>query len=69
MYYPKKWNIKETDRALVDKIAGEMNILEITAGILVNRGIESVEKAEAFLNPDITSLYDPYLLPDMKKGV
>ncbi len=69
MYLPKKWNIKENDKSLVEKISSELNILEITADILVSKGISDVEKAVSFLNPDISLLYDPCLLPDMQKGI
>lgn len=38
--------------------------------LLHNRGIETLEEKEKFLNPDfVGSLYDPFLLPDMKKAV
>ena len=37
--------------------------------LLVGRGIESAEEAEAFLNPGLQSLHDPMLLSDMPRAV
>lgn len=39
------------------------------ARILVSRGMTSVDEAEAFLHPRLDDLSDPFLLPDMDKGV
>ncbi len=37
--------------------------------LLRNRGIDTPEKAEAFLHPSLTELYDPYQMQDMDKAV
>ena len=39
------------------------------AQLLWNRGIDSTEAAEQFLNPSLKNLPSPFLLPDMEKGV
>lgn len=41
----------------------------IAAQLLVNRGIKSREEAVAFLNPQLTGLSDPFLLPDIKPAI
>lgn len=42
----------------------------LTATLLKNRGIKTKKEAEFFLNPDFDlHLHDPFLLPDMEKGV
>jgi len=45
-----------------------LGISEITAGLLVNRGITDLKSAKAFLNPDLNQLHDPFLLKDMDKA-
>jgi single-stranded-DNA-specific exonuclease len=46
-----------------------LGIPNILARILVSRGIMGVAEAEAFLHPQLDDLSDPFLLPDMEKGV
>ena len=41
----------------------------IIARILVSRGITDIDEAESFLHPRLDDLSDPFLLPDMEKGV
>ncbi|HEY1085110.1 MAG TPA: single-stranded-DNA-specific exonuclease RecJ [Candidatus Saccharimonadales bacterium] len=42
---------------------------DIFSEILKKRGLDSVEKREAFLNPSYDAKHDPFLLPDMRKAV
>jgi single-stranded-DNA-specific exonuclease len=53
----------------VQAIAGDLGVPELMARILVARGIESAAAARIFLKPKLEDLSDPFLLPDMQKGV
>jgi single-stranded-DNA-specific exonuclease len=53
----------------VQAIAGDLGVPELMARILVARGIESANDARIFLKPKLEDLSDPFLLPDMQKGV
>ncbi|MEI6519940.1 MAG: single-stranded-DNA-specific exonuclease RecJ [bacterium] len=44
------------------------DMLPALRGLLCSRGIKSAEEADAFLDIDINSLGDPFLLPDMLKA-
>ena len=46
-----------------------LNISEVTAGLLANRGIASVKEARAFLNPSLDQLHNPYELAGMEQAV
>ena len=58
----KQLNIAET-------IAENCGISLKTASILFSRGIDTVEKAKAFLHPGKSHFIDPYLLSGMKEAV
>jgi single-stranded-DNA-specific exonuclease len=59
----------EPEPHLVGKIARELEIPEVVVKILVNRGLVDLQAVEAFLNPDLLALSDPYLFKDMSKAV
>lgn len=45
-----------------------LNLSEVTAGLLVNRGIAGVEEARAFLNPSLDQLHNPFDLAGMDQA-
>ncbi len=65
----KKWVIKTQDEALVKELSSQLNITEITARLLINRGYCDVDGAAAFLSKADSFLYDPFLMKDMDKAV
>ncbi len=64
-----RWRVLEADGEAVRSLAGELGMSALAARLLVNRGIETPEDAEGFLNPDLANLHDPLLLPDCDKAV
>jgi len=66
----KRWICKELpDEAVSAKLAAQLSIEKPLAALLVQRGIDTVEKADEFFNPDISKLHDPFLMTDMEKAV
>ncbi len=66
----KIWEIDPSaDRELVKTLAGQLQLEEVLANILVNRGIHSFDLARDFFRPDLSNLHDPFLMTDMKKAV
>ncbi|AZR73093.1 single-stranded-DNA-specific exonuclease RecJ [Anoxybacter fermentans] len=65
----KRWEIYTEKQLLTARIADELGISPITAQILVNRGIATVEEAKKFFQLDLTNLWDPFLLFGMDRAV
>lgn len=65
----KIWNVKEYDKDKAAALAAETGVSHLLAGVMLNRGIDSREKAEEFLHPERCEYHDPYLLPDMAAAV
>ncbi len=63
----QNWNIKE--RPNTSRIQKELAVSSTLATILYWRDIRDVDGAKAFLYPDISNLYSPFLFPDMEKAV
>ncbi len=65
-----RWELPtEPDPVLVEQLASELSLPPVAAKILVSRGLATKSKVEEFLSPSIEKLLDPFLLPDMEKGV
>ena len=65
-----QWRFPEVSNQKAIKTLSEtFGITELIAKILVNRGYDTVEAANAFLRPELSSLHDPFLLHDMDKAI
>ncbi len=65
----KKWIYSKIDSATIEDVAKVNNISKLLAKIMLARGIDTPEKINNFLNPEISSLYDPFLFNDMDLAV
>ena len=65
----RKWVVARPAKGLVEKISAKLGILPVTAGLLVNRGINSAEDAEAFLSASLSDLPSPFLMKGMEEAV
>ena len=65
----QKWVTASADEELAKRLSEETGIEKSITRILVSRDIDTPEKIQDFLNPDINKLYDPYLLKDMDRAV
>lgn len=65
-----KWIIREKANAkAVESLGKEINVNPILANMLVNRAVDSFQKAKDFFRPDLDKLHDPFLMKDMDKAV
>lgn len=65
-----RWTIKsKPEKQKIQALQDALQIDEIIAILLVQRGIENYEDARQFFRPSLEDLHDPYLMKDMDKAV
>ena len=65
-----RWTLQsKPEKEKVQKLQNELQVDEIIATLLVQRGIETFEEAKTFFRPTLDDLHDPYLMKDMDKAV
>ncbi len=65
----KRWKISPANDVVKKRLEDELNILPVTAELLVKRGMAEPERAYSFLSPDLKDLYDPFSMKDMDRAV
>lgn len=66
----KRWVVKQQgDAEAVERIARAERISPVLANLLVQRGIDTVEEARKFFDPQLSDLHDPFLMKDMDRAV
>jgi single-stranded-DNA-specific exonuclease len=65
-----RWTIKsKPEKEKVQALQNALQVDEIIATLLVQRGIETYEQAKTFFRPTLEDLHNPYLMKDMDKAV
>ncbi|AJR03059.1 single-stranded-DNA-specific exonuclease RecJ [Siansivirga zeaxanthinifaciens] len=65
-----RWTLKpKPEPSKVKALKEALNVDDITANLLLQRGIESFDDAKNFFRPSLEHLHDPYLMKDMDKAV
>jgi single-stranded-DNA-specific exonuclease len=65
-----RWNIQsKPEKQKVKALQNALQVNEIIATLLLQRGIETYEEARLFFRPSLDDLHDPYLMKDMDKAV
>ncbi len=65
----KRWKILSADENKVVALHQSLNISLPLCKILVQRGIDTFEKAKNYFRPQLAQLHDPFLMKDMDKAV
>jgi single-stranded-DNA-specific exonuclease len=65
----KRWKILSADAEKVTELQRSLNISFALCKILVQRGIDTFQKARDYFRPELTHLQDPFLMKDMDKAV
>ena len=65
-----RWTLKsKPEKVQVQKLQNELQVDEIIATLLIQRGVETYEQAKTFFRPTLNDLHNPYLMKDMDKAV
>ena len=65
----KRWEVKKSDSAIVQKLAKDLDVSEIVAHLLALRGIKTFTEAKLFFRPELSHLHDPFLMKNMDLAV
>ena len=66
----KRWVVKpQGDKQAVEALASHLHMSPVLTNLLVQRGIDTVEKAKKFFSPSLRDLHDPFLMKDMDRAV
>lgn len=69
MFQEAEWKLEQADQKLVDKLAAELELSQLTAEILVRRGFSESAEVKQFLQFDSKDMHDPHLLADIEPAV
>lgn len=64
LLHDKLWTFRKESNKNVRKFAKDLRISNTTAQLLLNRGIEDIEKARIYLDSNPNNLHNPFLLKD-----
>ncbi len=65
-----RWTLKpKPETSKIEALQKALQIDEVLAVLLLQRGIETYDQAKAFFRPSLDDLHDPYLMKDMDKAV
>ncbi|MCL4424894.1 MAG: single-stranded-DNA-specific exonuclease RecJ [Firmicutes bacterium] len=66
---PKRWLFQEADPEAVARLAAELGVSPLLAGVLCRRGLQDPVAAREFLSAGLEGLLDPFRMPDMGAAV
>ena len=65
-----RWTLKpKPSEEKVKQLAFQLNVDDLIATLLIQRGIETYEQARQFFRPTLDDLHNPFLMKDMDKAV
>lgn len=67
--FKKEWICSTHDDALVEKFEKELSLPRAIIKLLINKGFDSAEDMESFLNPSVRNLHNPFHFVQMEGAV
>ncbi|NCX96105.1 MAG: single-stranded-DNA-specific exonuclease RecJ [Chitinophagia bacterium] len=69
MKLDKRWTLKPYNTAIAQHLQDSLKVSPLIAKLLAQRGIDSYEGAQAFFDPQLSHLHNPYLMAGMDASV
>lgn len=68
--FSKRWVARQAaDKVAAERLSKELNINTVFTTLLLQRNIDTFDKARAFFRPSLHHLHDPFLMKDMEKAI
>lgn len=65
-----RWTLKaRPEQHQIDALAKSLNVDDLVAQLLLQRGVTTYEEAKKFFRPQLSDLHDPFLMKDMDTAV
>ena len=65
-----RWTLKpKPEASKVAHLTKALQVDDVVATLLLQRGIETYEAAKTFFRPSLSDLHEPFLMKDMDKAV
>ncbi len=65
-----RWKLKPLPESeTIQSLSEQINTPDIVSTILIQRGIDTFDKAKKYFSPQLSDLYDPFLMKDMDLAV
>ena len=66
----KQWRAKpEPDKKTVEALSSAINVNKVLSGILVQRGVDTFDKAKNFFRPQYSHMHDPFIMKGMTRAI
>jgi single-stranded-DNA-specific exonuclease len=65
----KRWKLLSAAEEEVNELQQSLKVSPVICKILVQRGMETFEKAKNYFRPQLGQLHDPWLMKDMRKAI
>lgn len=66
---PERVVVRPVDTREVQRLASELSVPDVVAGLLLARGLSTYAQCETYFNPRLEDLHDPFLFRDMQSAV
>ena len=67
-FVPRKWSFHPHDEAAINRLSRDLKVTPLVAQVLLARGYSTADDAKSFLEPKLSNLHDPALLPGVSEA-